>query len=415
MKTDDVLNQNAELRRRLEEAEETIRAIQAGAVDALVIAESDGHRVYTLEGADRPYRLMVEQMQQGAATLQTDGTIVFCNMRLAEMLATDHKSLVGRPLREFVAPEDAEAYDALFCASHRNASEGEVQLRRGDDGTFPAYFSFNRLPLDSEATLGLLISDLTAQRHHERLSEAHEALRVADARLMESDRRKTEFLATLAHELRGPLAPLSNMLQVLKHADHDAALLARARETMERQLGQLVRLVDDLLDINRISQGKIQLKRQRVELATVVERAVEACAPFVEARHHRLHVALPNHTVMLDADPARLAQVFGNLINNACKYMDPGGDIWLTAIHTDGDVQIRVRDSGLGIPADRLDGIFEMFSQVEDTLKRAQGGLGIGLSLVRQLVEMHGGTVQAYSDGPGRGSEFVIRLRTASA
>ena len=228
--------------------------------------------------------------------------------------------------------------------------------------------------------------------------------------LREADRRKDEFLATLAHELRNPLAPIRNGLQVLRLAGGGGEMGDEARSMMERQLGQMVRLVDDLLDVSRITRNKLELRKERVTLAAVVHSAVETSRPLMEQAGHTFSLTLPPSPVYLDADLTRLAQVFSNLLNNSAKYTEPGGRISLTGELAGGEVVVRVRDNGLGIPADALPRIFEMFSQVDRNLERAQGGLGIGLTLVRRLVEMHGGTVEARSDGPGRGSEFIVRL-----
>jgi PAS domain S-box-containing protein len=227
--------------------------------------------------------------------------------------------------------------------------------------------------------------------------------------LREADRRKDEFLATLAHELRNPLAPIRNGLQVLRLTGEPAAR-ERAREMMERQFGQLVRLVDDLLDVSRVSRNRLELRKARISLASVVENAVETARPLIEAKGHSLTVTLPPEPVFLDADLTRLAQVFWNLLNNSAKYTDPGGRIDLTARRDGGGVEVVVRDTGIGIPAEALPDLFTLFSQVDPGLERSQGGLGIGLALVKGLVEMHGGTVAARSAGPGRGSEFVVRL-----
>ncbi len=228
--------------------------------------------------------------------------------------------------------------------------------------------------------------------------------------LKDADRRKDEFLATLAHELRNPLAPLRNGLQILRLSRGDAAAADRAMGMMDRQLGQMVHLVDDLLDVSRITRGKLHLRRDRVELAAVVRNAVEASRPLVEAAGHRLAVSLPPEPVHLDADPTRLAQVLSNLLTNAAKYTERGGDIRLAAERRGDGVVVSVRDTGIGIAAEHLPRLFEMFSQVDSALERSPGGLGIGLALVRGLVEMHGGTVEARSEGRGRGSEFVVRL-----
>jgi PAS domain S-box-containing protein len=241
---------------------------------------------------------------------------------------------------------------------------------------------------------------------------AYERVRLI-RRLREQDRRKDDFLATLAHELRNPLAPIRNGLQVLQLAGGDRAIAGRAVAMMERQLGQMVRLIDDLLDVSRITRGKLLLRKERVELAGVVRAAVETARPALDAGGHRLEVSLPDEPVWVDADPTRLAQVFGNLLTNAAKYTDRGGRVRLTAHPEGGGVVVSVEDNGIGIAAEHLAGVFEMFNQVTPVIERSQGGLGIGLALVRGLVEMHGGTVEAHSEGPGRGSIFTVRLPAA--
>ena len=259
-----------------------------------------------------------------------------------------------------------------------------------------------RIGLPENRQVAILFNDITERRRIER-------------ELREADRRKDEFLAMLAHELRNPLAPIRNMLEIMKRGDGHADLIPQARATMDRQLGHMTRLVDDLLDVSRISRGRIELKRERVELASVVYQSVEACRPLAECAKHEVTVTLPPEPIHLHADPVRLAQVFGNLLNNACKYTEAGGRIGLSAELASGggqppEVVVKVKDSGIGIPPDKLDSIFGMFTQVDRTLERSQGGLGIGLTLAKRLVEMHGGSVRAFSEGPGRGSEFVVRL-----
>jgi signal transduction histidine kinase len=238
----------------------------------------------------------------------------------------------------------------------------------------------------------------------------YERLRESAARLADADRRKDEFLATLAHELRNPLAPLRNGLESLRLAAGRPELAESVRSMMQRQLEHLVRLVDDLLDTSRISTGKIELRREWAELGAIVHSALESIGPLIERSGHRLELALPPEPVYLEADPVRLAQVFCNLLNNAAKYTEEGGQIALEVTDDGGEVVFRVRDNGIGISREMIPCIFDLFTQVDRSLDRAQGGLGVGLTLVRQLVEMHGGTVQVQSEGPNRGSEFVVRL-----
>jgi len=392
-----------DLRRRLEEAEETIHAIRSGAVDALVFDEANGPRIYTLETADRPYRLLVEQMQQGAATLQADGTIVYCNVRLAQLLEVPHERLIGAALHDFVAPADRAAYDNLLGQGRNRSGQGEARLQRADGALVPAYLTFNPLPKDCGADIGVLVTDLTSQRHHEQLAAAHEAL--ADAA-----RRKDEFLATLAHELRNPLAPIQNAVQILRLAGGKPQAVLPATDMLERQVRQMVHLVDDLLDVGRINLGKIELRREPVALASIVDQAVEAVRPLARSLHHDLRVTLPPEPITVDGDLTRLAQVVGNLLSNACKFTDNGGLIRLSVEREDEKAVIRVRDNGIGIAADELARIFDMFAQVDSSLERVQSGLGIGLTLVKKLAEMHGGTVEVESAGVGQGSEFVVRL-----
>jgi len=226
----------------------------------------------------------------------------------------------------------------------------------------------------------------------------------------EADRRKNEFLSMLAHELRNPLAPISNGIQILRMRSSDAPELRQLHEMIERQVHHLVRMVDDLLDISRITRGKIRIKLEPVTVAGVVSRALEASRPLIEARRHTLKVTQPSESLKVNADAVRLAQVLTNLFNNAAKYTPEGGQIWLTVERCDAQAVFRIRDNGLGIPGDMLASIFDLFTQVEQTLDRAHGGLGIGLTLVRQLIDLHGGTVEAFSAGVNQGSEFVVRL-----
>jgi signal transduction histidine kinase len=230
--------------------------------------------------------------------------------------------------------------------------------------------------------------------------------------LREADRHKDEFLAILAHEQRNLLAPIRTGLEVLR-LGNERPVREQAREMMERQLGQMVRLVDDLLDVSRISRNKLELRKARITLAAVIDNALETARPLIESKGHRLTLSLPPAPVYLDADLTRLAQVFWNLLNNSAKYTDPGGRLELTAEERGGEVVVAVQDTGIGIPADALPGLFQIFAQVDHGSARAQGGLGIGLALVKGLVEMHGGTVEARSAGVGRGSRFVVRLPRA--
>jgi two-component system CheB/CheR fusion protein len=254
-------------------------------------------------------------------------------------------------------------------------------------------------PLDSEhpELILLAVEDVSAVR--ERADE-----------LAEANRNKDEFLATLAHELRNPLAPIRNAVQLLGMRSLKEPDVRTARDVIARQVAVMVRLIDDLLDISRISRNELDIRKEVVELATVLESAVESSRPFLEQSGHELTVSLPPEPLPLSADPVRLSQVFLNLLNNAAKYTPRGGRIWLAAKREGSDVVVSVRDNGIGIPGNMLTRIFDMFAQVDRSLEQSRGGLGIGLTLVRRLVEMHDGGIEARSAGPDQGSEFIVRL-----
>lgn len=235
-------------------------------------------------------------------------------------------------------------------------------------------------------------------------------LRRAEEAIREADRRKDEFLALLAHELRNPLAPIRTGLELMKMAKNDPQTLENTRTVMERQTKQLVTLVDDLLDVSRITRGKLELRKSRVKLADIVQSAIEAAQPFIEDADHELTVIVPDAPMYLNADPHRLAQVLSNLLNNAAKYTPDGGEITFSVERQGSDVLIQVRDTGIGIPAHMLDRIFEMFTQVDHSIEKSYSGLGIGLTLAKSLVEMHGGTIGVQSDGPEQGTTFSVRL-----
>jgi PAS domain S-box-containing protein len=241
------------------------------------------------------------------------------------------------------------------------------------------------------------------------VTAAYERLRLL-RQLKEADRRKDEFLAALAHELRNPLNPIRNAVESLRIKGPPDAALQFERDVIARQVEHLTRLIDDLLDINRIARDKLELRKQPIELSDTVQAAIEMSRPLIDQAGHELTVRLPDEPVWLDGDPARLSQVLMNLLNNAVKYTEPGGQIWLTAIRENGQIAIAVTDTGIGIPPDKLANLFELFYQADQSLERSGGGLGIGLSLVRRFVEMHGGSVTAHSEGLGMGSEFTVRL-----
>ncbi len=352
-----------------------------------------------------------------------EGRVIEFNPAAEQAFGYRRDEVLGRQLAELIIPPSLRERHRQGMARYFATGEGpildkriEMIAMRADGTEFPVELTISRIPIEGPATFVAFLRDITERRHAEQLlrrSEQQNARLVQSLR--EADRRKNEFLAMLAHELRNPLAPIRNAVQVLRLTGSNAASVASASAMMERQIGQMVRLVDDLLDVSRISRGRIELRRGRVELASIVNHAVEAAQSLVQRMGHDLAVALPSAPIYLNADPIRLAQVLGNLLNNACKFTDAGGRISLTVEQEDGEAVIRVRDNGIGIAADQLPRIFDMFTQVDTSLERTVSGLGIGLTLVKNLVEMHDGTVSAQSGGMGHGSEFVVRLPILAA
>lgn len=311
--------------------------------------------------------------------------------------------------RKSVVPEDLPGVvkEARRASEDRDMFRSEHRIRRADNGEIIWVNAAGRFFYDDDGKAARFVGvffDITAQKRNE-----EELTRLA-RQLRQSDQRKDEFLATLAHELRNPLAPVLNSLEILRCANTDPDAAAAARTMLERQIAQMVRLIDDLLDVGRINQDKLQLRKAKVDLGGVLHQVADAARPAMAAAGHEFVVSIPAEAVRLDADPVRIAQVFGNLLTNACKYTPPGGRIRLSVERRDDQVAVSVKDSGVGIPAEMLHGIFNPFVQVDRTLERSQGGLGIGLTLVKRLVELHGGEVRATSDGEGRGSEFTVHL-----
>jgi PAS domain S-box-containing protein len=331
------------------------------------------------------------------------------NYRAAAVPRVRHLLAPGGPGTASHLSPEVLADDALL--RDHGAADGLVAAVPGRERPIGLLGVYTRSPRrfpPGELLFVQAMADLLGVAAERKQLEGELRLRVRE--LAEGDQRKDEFLAMLAHELRNPLAPVRNGLQVLRakcNADPDVDRLA---EMMLRHVGQIVRLVEDLIDVSRITRGQITLRKERVNLASIIDQAVEATRAAIDARKQELSVNTPAAPVLLEADPARLAQVVENLLNNAVKYTDEGGRIWLEARREGGEAVISVRDTGVGISAEMLPKVFDLFTQVERTLDRSQGGLGVGLTLVRSLVELHAGTVHAFSAGPGQGSEFIVRL-----
>ncbi|MDB5312042.1 MAG: luxQ 2 [Gemmataceae bacterium] len=358
--------------------------------------------------SDTEFRRLLEMLPAGAYTCDADGLITYYNQYAVRVWGREPR--LNDPVDRFCgsfklfsaggAPlTHDQCWMALALRDAAGYNGHEIVVERPDGTRLTVLAHANPLHDDAGTLLGAVnvLVDITDRKR------AEDAVR-------EADRRKTDFLALLAHELRNPLAPIRNGLEIIKLGDADRPAVEQARAMMERQLGHLVRLIDDLLDLSRITKGKIDLRRDRIDLAGPVQDAVEACRSLVEERGHHLAVTFPPRPVYVDGDRTRLAQVFANLLNNSARYTPRGGHIKLAVERQGSDVVVTVGDDGAGVPADVLPRVFDMFTQADRSLERSEGGLGIGLALVKGLVELHGGTVSARSDGPGRGSEFGVRL-----
>lgn len=515
-----------ELRTRLEDAETTLEAIHKGQVDALVIDSPEGQKIFSLTGAERPYRTLIEQMTEGAVTMDDEGSIRYCNKAFAQLLGRPLEDMTGGFIEQYVQGANREFFSSMRRRSRSATMHGEIGLCAADGRVVPAYISLTRIVDGSPESVCMVVTDLTERKQAERISsseqfvqglieaapigvavvdqqlryvlanpvyrtlarntlvigrsieevfaapivrivaplvqqvldtdqalhvpecsvpddvdswwnislvplhesagvvatvlivaeditvrkKAESGLHRSQAALRDADRRKDEFLATLAHELRNPLAPIRTAAQILGSPKLATQQLQWAHNVIQRQVGHMALLLDDLLDIARITRGKLDIRKERVRLTEVVDSAVEASRPLLDGKHHHFDVSLPAEELLLDADPVRLSQVLSNLLTNSAKYTDPGGHVELSASVRDDVLSLSVRDDGIGLTPESLKGIFQMFSQVDSASSRAEGGLGIGLSLVKGIVELHGGTVIAQSAGPDLGSEFIVRI-----
>jgi len=370
----------------------------------------------TLRESEDRYRTLFDLGPVAVYSCDASGVIQKFNRRAAELwgrepgLGDTDERFCGsfklfRPDGSFMPHEQCPMAEVL-SGKISEARDAEVLIERPDGSRVTVVVNIRPLKNQRGEVTGAIncFYDITERKR----TEAQ--LREYATELSDFDRRKNEFLAMLAHELRNPLAPIRHSLQIMRLAGGDAQTVKSVTELMERQVGHLMGLVDDLLDVNRISRGKIELRRERIELAAVVTDAVEIARPLSERMQHELTVTVPAEPICVNADPLRLAQVVGNLLNNACKFTEKQGRVRLSVEREGEQAVIRVRDNGMGIAADQLPRIFDLFMQVDVSIERSVSGLGIGLSLVKSLVEMQGGTVDAYSAGVGHGSEFVVRL-----
>lgn len=386
------------LRERLREAEDTLAAIREGHVEALIIQAPHGEELFTLRSADQPYRLMVEQMREGALTVAPDGTVLYCNNRFAEMIGVPAPRVSGQPITKFMATADVVKVPAMLGAeSYRE----DFEFRTADGGVIPAQVSSTALRIDGVRTVAVVVTDLS----HER----------AEHGLRESNRLKDEFLATLSHELRTPLNVILGWTRMMLQGQMSEATRLHALGLVERNAQAQAQLVNDLVDMSRIISGKLPVDLQPMPVVPVIEAALDNIRPAATARRLSLqaHWDAPDAWVMADA--TRLQQVFWNLLTNAVKFTPPEGTVTVRAQQFGDEVRIEVADTGIGIEHSFLAHVFDRFRQADSRTTRSYGGLGLGLAIVRDLVHLHGGHVKVESEGAHRGSTFVVSLRAAAA
>jgi signal transduction histidine kinase/ActR/RegA family two-component response regulator len=387
------------LRSRLAEAEEMLQAIRQGEIDALVVEGTSGNQVYTLHSADEPYRHLIEEMQEGAVVLTGRGDILYSNARFAAMVGEPLESVVGSRIDRFVELTDRVEFEALLRARNGRLRGRLIGV---DSGALQVSLSLTTTMSVSGDRLNLIVTDL---------SELLAANTNRD-RAEHDNRTKDEFLAMLSHELRTPLSAISAAVRVLALTNTGEQPASRAFDVLARQVGHVTHLINDLLDIERLVSGKIRLNRRPLDMAEAVRQSV---ATFIGDPLLNRRIEVITEPVWVDWDAERLEQVLTNIVTNAVKYTPPGGLIRVSLRADRGDALLTVEDTGLGISSRLLPFIFDLYVQADRTLDRARGGLGIGLALVRRLVELHGGTIVASSDGEGQGSRFTVRLKQIPA
>jgi PAS domain S-box-containing protein len=422
--------ENERLRARLLQLEETLRAIRSGEVDGLVVETAGEDQVFTLKSADQTYRVMVEQMQKGAATLSDDGLVLYCNPFLAALLDVPLEAVLGTPLSGFLDEQAAVSLSGLLKAAESGVSRGDVSFRRGG-GSVPTQVSLTLLPLDGAPVFCMIVTDLTerkrqeeerAQLEREQLARAaaEEANRTAqeeierrkrvEESLRQADRLKDEFLATLSHELRSPLNAIVAWSHILLEPGLDPATASRAAQAIARNARAQTQLVADILDVSRIVTGKFHMSLGPVRLSDVIESAADSVRPAARARDIRLELAIDPAVGPVSGDASRLQQVIWNLLSNAMKFAPAGGRVQVRLENAGSCIELSVTDDGPGIDPAFLPYVFDRFRQADSSSTRRHAGLGLGLAIVRHLVELHGGTVEARNREDRPGAVLIVRL-----
>jgi PAS domain S-box-containing protein len=370
------------------------RGLLVAAIGVVAVLESRRRRELT--SGERTFRGLLEAAPDAMVIVDERGRIVLVNSQAEHLFGYDRRELLGQPVERLIPAElhaRHQSHRAAYAAEPKTRTMGvglELAAVRKDGSTFPVEIALGPLSSEQGTFVSAAIRDITDRKRQEHATR--------------------DFLATLGHELRNPLAAIRNAERLLRHPGVSAEQAIWSQDIIESEGRHMTRLIDDLLDLSRVARNTIELRRERVELTAIMDRALDSARGQIEQRGHQIAVALPRGPLFLDADPVRLTQVFSNLLDNAAKYSPPGGRIEVSGRREAGALVVGVRDDGIGISAEARSRLFDMFFRADRSLEQQEGGLGIGLTLVRQLVELHGGTVEAASEGPGRGSTFTVRL-----
>lgn len=394
------------LQERLREARETLDAIRSGSVDAVVVTGSNGAQIYSLAGAEQPYRVYLERMQEGAVTVSADGIILYCNGRFAEMVGYPLERVISSDIRHYLKPEAWQALHHVFAAPTQ-VIKYESALHSARSGNAPAHLTASLLPLDEENVMCLVVTDLTAQK-------AQEEMRLAKELAEKANIAKDSFLARLSHELRTPLTPV---LLAVVEMEEDSSLPDAIRQQLamvRRNVELEARLIDDLLDLTRIASGKLELHASLMDLHAVLARALEICRAEVEIKHLNVRLHLDATRTNILGDAVRIQQVFWNIVRNATKFTPDGGVITIrTGNFGDARVWVKVTDTGLGFAPERASTLFAAFEQGGRQITQRFGGLGLGLAISQSIIASHQGVISAESCGMGKGATFTVELPLA--
>ena len=405
----------ADLRARLEEAEETLRAIRAGEVDALTVTGVDGEQVFTLQGAEHPYRIMVETMSEGALVVTADGLIVFSNHRFGVILKEPISTIVGASIFSYVQAVDRERLSTLCAEGRKKSATGEIPLICRDGTTVRAHLALSPLNVESLRGVCIVVMDLTERTQMEEAIREQDALKQAKATAEAANRAKDEFIAKLSHELRTPLTPVLAAISDMEKQELLSKETQSDVEMIRRNVDLEVTLIDDLLDVTRISRGILELHLVVVDVHTCILTAVEICTTEIEAKGLKLSLDEQAGRHHVWADPTRLRQVFWNLLSNAVKFTPRGGSIRLHTEDAADRIRVVISDTGIGIEPEFLPRIFDAFEQGTRIKSGYFGGLGLGMSIAKAIVEMHHGSILAFSKGRDHGATFTVEVATVES